>query len=179
VSQRRLYPVQGTAAQRERLTTPKTSDAVATFLDAGYVQRTVQAMEKNAGHPVTEPEEAVRSVSQRLRFTDAQQKDILNHFIRGGAFPFLLPEVPMLMALSRHCGRGLHPATATPPFSTTSTPCSPGPIPVTAAADQALLRSGLLAAVLILVEEMAACHDQPASWQATAFMLRSLLVLSY
>jgi hypothetical protein len=41
-------------------------------------------MEKDAGHPVTDLDEAVRTVSQRLRFTDAQQKDILNHFIRGG-----------------------------------------------------------------------------------------------
>jgi hypothetical protein len=66
------------------LITAKTTDAVGTFLDAGYVQRVVRAMEKDAGHPVTDPDEAVRTVSQRLRFTDAQQKDILNHFIRGG-----------------------------------------------------------------------------------------------
>jgi hypothetical protein len=66
------------------LITAKTSDAVASFLDPAYVERTVRAMEKDAGHPVTDPEAAVRTVSQRLRFTDAQQKDILNHFIRGG-----------------------------------------------------------------------------------------------
>jgi hypothetical protein len=66
------------------LITAKTTDAAASFLDDGYVQRTVRAMETDAGHPVTDPEDAVRTVSQRLRFTDAQQKDILNHFIRGG-----------------------------------------------------------------------------------------------
>jgi len=66
------------------LITAKTTDAVGTFLDSGYAQRAVRAMEKDAGHPVTDPEETVRTVSQRLRFTDAQQKDILNHFIRGG-----------------------------------------------------------------------------------------------
>jgi hypothetical protein len=66
------------------LITAKTSDAVASFLDPAYVERVVGAMEKDAGHPVTDPEAAVRTVSQRLRFTDAQQKDILNHFIRGG-----------------------------------------------------------------------------------------------
>jgi hypothetical protein len=66
------------------LITAKTSDAVASFLDPAYVQRVVWAMERDAGHPVTDPEQAVRSVSQRLRFTDTQQKDILNHFIRGG-----------------------------------------------------------------------------------------------
>jgi hypothetical protein len=66
------------------LITAKTTDAVASFLDPAYVERMVRAMEKDAGHPVTDPDEAVRTVSQRLRFTDAQQKDILNHFIRGG-----------------------------------------------------------------------------------------------
>jgi hypothetical protein len=66
------------------LITAKTTDAVATYLDLGYVQRALRAIEKDAGHPVTNPEETVRTVSQRLRFTDAQQNDILNHFIRGG-----------------------------------------------------------------------------------------------
>jgi len=59
------------------LITAKTTDAVASFLDPTYVERTVRAMEKDAGHPITDPEAAVRTVSQRLRFTDAQQKDIL------------------------------------------------------------------------------------------------------
>jgi hypothetical protein len=66
------------------LITAKTTDAVASFLGPDYVERMVRGMEKDAGHPVTDPEAAVRTVSQRLRFTDAQQKDILNHFIRGG-----------------------------------------------------------------------------------------------
>ena len=66
------------------LITAKTTDAVATFLDPGYVERAVRAIEKDAGHPLADPQEAVRTVSQRLRFTDAQQNDILTHFIRGG-----------------------------------------------------------------------------------------------
>jgi hypothetical protein len=66
------------------LITAKTTDAVTTFLDPGYVQRTVRELERNAGHPVSDPQEAIRTVSQRLRFTDAQQHDILAHFIRGG-----------------------------------------------------------------------------------------------
>ena len=32
----------------------------------------------------TDPQETIETVSQRLRFTDAQQHDILDHFIRGG-----------------------------------------------------------------------------------------------
>jgi hypothetical protein len=66
------------------LITAKTTDAVSTFLDPSYVERAVRELEKNAGHPVTDPQEAVRVVSQRLRFTDAQQAGILTHFIRGG-----------------------------------------------------------------------------------------------
>ena len=66
------------------LITAKTTDAVTAFLDPGYVERTVREMEKDAGHPVADPQETIRTVSQRLRFTDAQQASILNHFIRGG-----------------------------------------------------------------------------------------------
>ena len=62
----------------------KTTDAVSTFLNPSYVQNAVRELEKDAGHPVADPQEAVRVVSARLRFTDAQQSDILTHFIRGG-----------------------------------------------------------------------------------------------
>ena len=62
----------------------KTTDAVATYLDPRYVERAIRAIEKDAGQPLADPQEAVRTVSQRLRFTDAQQSDILTHFIRGG-----------------------------------------------------------------------------------------------
>jgi hypothetical protein len=66
------------------LITAKTTDAVATFLDPRYAERAVRAIERDAGHPVDDPQTAVATVSQRLRFTDAQQNDILTHFIRGG-----------------------------------------------------------------------------------------------
>ena len=59
------------------LITAKTTDAVAAFLDRSYVEAAVRAIERNAGRPVSDPAEAVRTVSQRLRFTDAQQNDIL------------------------------------------------------------------------------------------------------
>jgi hypothetical protein len=66
------------------LITAKTTDAVQTFLDPAYAERAVRAIERDAGHPVTDPQAAVETISQRLRFTDAQQHDILTHFIRGG-----------------------------------------------------------------------------------------------
>ena len=66
------------------LITARTTDAVATFLEPGYVDRVVRALSAQAGHPLTDPQEAVQVVSGRLRFTDRQQADILAHFIRGG-----------------------------------------------------------------------------------------------
>lgn len=66
------------------LITARTADAVATFLDPAYVQAVVRAIERDAGHELADPQEAVAVVSQRLRFTGDQQRDILSHFIRGG-----------------------------------------------------------------------------------------------
>jgi hypothetical protein len=66
------------------LITAKTSDAVTTFLDRDYVEDALRAIERDAGHPLADAQEAVRIVSQRLRFTDAQQADIPTDFIRGG-----------------------------------------------------------------------------------------------
>ena len=66
------------------LITAKTTDAVAAFLAPSYVEGALRAIEKDAGRPVADPQEAVQTVSQRLRFTDAQQAEILTHFIRGG-----------------------------------------------------------------------------------------------
>jgi hypothetical protein len=66
------------------LITAKTTDAVGAFLDRGYVESALRAVERDAGHELADPPEAVRAVSQRLRFTEAQQNDILTHFIRGG-----------------------------------------------------------------------------------------------
>ena len=66
------------------LITAKTTDAVHAFLDPAYAEHAVRDIEKAAGRPVADPAETVRTVSQRLRFTDTQQAGILNHFIRGG-----------------------------------------------------------------------------------------------
>jgi len=59
------------------LITAKTSDSVASFINPRYVERAVREMERTAGHPVSDPQEAVETVSARLRFTDAQQHGIL------------------------------------------------------------------------------------------------------
>ena len=66
------------------LITARTADAVTTFLDPRYADRVVRAIADLAGRPVANPQQAVQMVSGRLRFSDAQQADILAHFIRGG-----------------------------------------------------------------------------------------------
>ena len=66
------------------LITSKTTDAVAAFLDPAYAGRVIRTITAQAGHPLADPQDAVQVVSQRLRFTDAQQAGILAHFIRGG-----------------------------------------------------------------------------------------------
>jgi hypothetical protein len=65
------------------LVTAQARDAVTTFLDTGYVQAKIAGMSGAAARPVDDPEKAIEIVSQRLRFTDTQQRAILNHFIRG------------------------------------------------------------------------------------------------
>jgi hypothetical protein len=66
------------------LITARTTDAVTTFLEPGYLHQVVRAIGAQAGHPLQDPQDAVAVVSQRLRFSEAQQADIMNHFIRGG-----------------------------------------------------------------------------------------------
>ncbi len=66
------------------LITAQARDAVTTFLDTRYVEKTIAQMSQTAGNPVSDPQETIQIISQRLRFTDDQQKTILNHFIRGG-----------------------------------------------------------------------------------------------
>ncbi len=73
-----------TTDKRLALLTAMVRDTVTAILDPAYVERAVRALEKDAGHPVADPAEAVKVIGARLRYTEAQQKDILNHFIRGG-----------------------------------------------------------------------------------------------
>jgi hypothetical protein len=67
------------------LITAKARDAVARFLDPRYVRTVVARMERDAGTPVEQPQEAIELVSQQLRFTDEQRNAVLGHFIKGGS----------------------------------------------------------------------------------------------
>ena len=59
------------------LVTARTADAVATCLDRRYADRVVRAIAEQVGRPIADPQQAVQTVSARLRFSDAQQADIL------------------------------------------------------------------------------------------------------
>jgi len=65
------------------LVTGQARDAVTTFLDTGYVQEMIAQITRAAAAPVRDPQEAIRVIGQRLRFTEDQQNTILAHFIRG------------------------------------------------------------------------------------------------
>ncbi len=75
----------GDTQQRNlELITAQARDAVATFLDTSYIEKKIAEMSKAASSSVSDPQETIQIVSQRLRFTESQQKTILAHFIRGG-----------------------------------------------------------------------------------------------
>jgi hypothetical protein len=66
------------------LVTAKARDAVRAFLSPGYADRVVRDLEKQAGHRVADAAKTVEVISARLRYTEAQQAEILDHFIKGG-----------------------------------------------------------------------------------------------
>ncbi|GAA2522815.1 DUF932 domain-containing protein [Pilimelia columellifera] len=66
------------------LITAKTTDAVRSFLDVDYVTRIVRELEAEAGVEIRDPDTTIKLVGQKLRYSEEQQHDILNHFIRGG-----------------------------------------------------------------------------------------------
>ena len=74
---------QDTRQRNLDLVTGQARDAVTTFLDTSYVQRKISEITAAAGVPVSDPENAIKVVAQRLRFSEEQQRDILVHFIRG------------------------------------------------------------------------------------------------
>ena len=54
------------------------------FLSPGYAERVVRELEKQAGHRLADAAKTVEVISARLRYTEAQQAQILDHFIKGG-----------------------------------------------------------------------------------------------
>ncbi|GAA3238384.1 hypothetical protein GCM10017691_38470 [Pseudonocardia petroleophila] len=58
-------------------------DAVATFLDHGYVRAALAEITRQAGIAISDPQATLDHVGKALRFTAEQQATILAHFIQG------------------------------------------------------------------------------------------------
>lgn len=59
-------------------------DAVAAFLDAGYVQRLIDSIEGKAAQQLANPAAAVEHVSKAMGYSAEQTAGVLDHFIRAG-----------------------------------------------------------------------------------------------
>jgi len=75
---------EATTAKTLELITSRTRDAVAAYLDAGYVTRMIRDLETVSGTPVTDPDTTISIIARKLRFTDDHQRAILAHFAAGG-----------------------------------------------------------------------------------------------
>jgi len=62
----------------------KTADAVRQFLSVEWLEKHLATLTAQAGIEVTKPTEVIEHVSKTLRYTEAQQDDILAMFIKGG-----------------------------------------------------------------------------------------------
>jgi hypothetical protein len=73
-----------TQRRNVELITSMTTDAVHAFMSREFLTEQVSRLEREAGVPISNPAETIKTVSRQLAFTEAQQADILDHFIRGG-----------------------------------------------------------------------------------------------
>lgn len=62
----------------------QTRDAVSTFLDADYVNRTVTRLAEKAGHRINNPQTTVETVTRQLGIPAEYRETVLAHFITGG-----------------------------------------------------------------------------------------------
>lgn len=78
-----IEPSTATIAAELEVIKQQTKDAVRAYLDIDFVTRAVRELEKAAGISVPRPEETLKVLGQKLRYTEDQQRDILAHFISG------------------------------------------------------------------------------------------------
>lgn len=62
----------------------QTADAVATFVDIDYMTKVLEGIEAKAGQPIDRPEEAIKIVAQKLRYSQDEREALMAHFIQGG-----------------------------------------------------------------------------------------------
>jgi hypothetical protein len=65
------------------LVVAKTTDAVATFLDATYMRQVLDDIQAVAGARVTDPVGTITTLSKKLAYDEATTAGILEHFVRG------------------------------------------------------------------------------------------------
>ncbi|MFI1996736.1 DUF932 domain-containing protein [Actinoplanes sp. NPDC020271] len=78
-----IEPSAATIAAELEVIKQQTKDAVKAYLDIDFVTRAVRELEKAAGVSVTRPEETLKVLGQKLKYSEDQQRDILAHFISG------------------------------------------------------------------------------------------------
>lgn len=76
---------EATTAKTLELISSRTADAVASHLDADYVDRMVRYLEAAAGVPVTDPDTTIKVAATKLRIPESLQTDLLAHFHAGDA----------------------------------------------------------------------------------------------
>lgn len=66
------------------LVASQTRDAITSFLSPEYLTEAVDKLARDAGVPVSKPQDTIEHVAATFKFTDAQTSNILDHFIKGG-----------------------------------------------------------------------------------------------
>lgn len=66
------------------LTRSQVKDAVQAFLNQDFLEHQVQKIEREAGVRLSNPQETIEVVGNKLQYTEAQRRGILARFIEGG-----------------------------------------------------------------------------------------------
>ncbi|QOR55391.1 MAG: hypothetical protein SHS37scaffold145_42 [Phage 71_18] len=75
---------EGTERKNLELVASRTRDAVATFLDIDYMTAALAKIEAKAGVRVTDAVATIQNIGKALRFSEAETKSVLDHFVMGG-----------------------------------------------------------------------------------------------
>lgn len=73
-----------TKGQALELVKLQAKDAVSTFLSEGYVETVAAELDAKAGAPVADAVDTLERVGKAMKYTEDEQKRILDYFIRGG-----------------------------------------------------------------------------------------------
>jgi hypothetical protein len=73
-----------TQAKNLELIGLKTRDAIKAFLSQEWLETQIAQIEAKSDRELDKPEETIKQVTAKLRYTQAQQDDILRMFIKGG-----------------------------------------------------------------------------------------------